>query len=109
MLPFGIVLAYHGCDREIGERVLAGRVEVLPSTNDYDWLGSGAYFWEGDPRRALEWARFLQKRPISSRGSIREPFAIGAIILPGLCSTSPMPTAWISLAPLISDTQSSPR
>ena len=85
MLPSGIVLAYHGCDREIGERVLAGKAEIQISANDYDWLGSGAYFWEGDSQRALEWARFLQQRPASSRGSVREPFAIGAVILPGLC------------------------
>ena len=85
MLPSGFVLAYHGCDREIGERVLAGKAEIQVSTNDYDWLGSGAYFWEGDSQRALEWARFLQERPASSRGSVREPFAIGAVILPGLC------------------------
>jgi hypothetical protein len=27
------------------------------STNDYDWLGSGVYFWEYAPVRALEWSR----------------------------------------------------
>ena len=85
MLPSGVVLAYHGCDREIGERILSGTAEIEPSTNDYDWLGSGAYFWEGNARRALEWSRFLQRRPSGSRRKIREPFVIGAIILPGLC------------------------
>ena len=85
MITSGIALAYHGCDRDIGERVLAGQDEIRPSTNDYDWLGSGAYFWEGDSHRALEWARFLVRRPAGLRGKIREPFVIGAIILPGLC------------------------
>jgi len=81
----GIVLAYHGCDEEVGERILAGKEDVRVSTNDYDWLGKGAYFWENSPRRALQWAEFLQKHPSSSVGSIGKPFAIGAIIVPGNC------------------------
>ena len=85
MITPGIVLAYHGCDREVGERILSGGSDVESSTNDYDWLGSGAYFWEGDSRRAVEWARFLKSRPAGSRGRIREPFAIGAVLLPGFC------------------------
>jgi hypothetical protein len=28
----------------------------LPSTNAYDWLGEGVYFWEYAPNRALDWA-----------------------------------------------------
>ena len=40
----GFVLAYHGCDKEVGERILAGKDHVRVSTNDYDWLGPGAYF-----------------------------------------------------------------
>ena len=85
MIPSGVVLAYHGCDREVGELVLAGAEEIRLSQNDYDWLGSGAYFWEGDPKRALNWAQFLQQQPVSSRGKIKEPFVVGAIITPGLC------------------------
>lgn len=85
MNPGGTVLAYHGCDREVGERVLAGEAEILPSTNDYDWLGSGAYFWEGSAERARQWAEFLQSRPGSSRGNVKTPFVVGAIILPGNC------------------------
>ena len=27
------------------------------SENDYDWFGSGIYFWEEGPKRALEWAQ----------------------------------------------------
>ena len=50
----GFVLAYHGCDREVGERILAGEEQVRPSANDYDWLGPGAYFWENSARRALD-------------------------------------------------------
>ena len=80
MITSGVVLAYHGCDSELGERLLSGEEELQSSINDYDWLGSGAYFWEASARRALDWARFLQRR-----GKIGEPFVVGAIILPGLC------------------------
>ncbi len=48
-----VLIGYHGCDRETGERVLAGETELIASTNDYDWLGHGIYFWENDPERAL--------------------------------------------------------
>ena len=85
MITSGVVVAYHGCDREVGERVLSGATEIQPSNNDYDWLGSGAYFWEGSAQRALEWSRFLQRRPSGSREKIREPFVVGAIILSGIC------------------------
>ncbi|MBF0130584.1 MAG: hypothetical protein HQL33_11390, partial [Alphaproteobacteria bacterium] len=39
------------------ERVLSGEAYLEPSSNDYDWLGGGIYFWENDPIRGLEWAR----------------------------------------------------
>ena len=81
----GFVLAYHGCDRTVGERILAGVEHVRPSDNDYDWLGPGAYFWENSPRRALAWAQFLRDHPRYARTPVREPFVIGAIIDPGWC------------------------
>src|SRR5271155_2352654 len=49
------ILGYHGCDRKVGERLLEGAA-FKPSDNDYDWLGPGIYFWEANPRRALEFA-----------------------------------------------------
>jgi hypothetical protein len=79
----GFVLAYHGCDRAVGERILAGRAQVQPSANEYDWLGSGAYFWENSPRRAMEWAEFQRDHPAVSRARIKSPFIVGAIIQPG--------------------------
>lgn len=81
----GKVLAYHGCDRSIGERILAGREHLRISENEYDWLGSGAYFWEASPARAFRWAEFLQTKPESSQGRIQEPFVIGAIVATGRC------------------------
>ncbi len=79
------MLAYHGCDSAVGEKVLAGKEEVLLSENDYDWLGSGAYFWENSPARAMQWAKFLHTHPTRSPLPIKEPFVLGAIITPGNC------------------------
>ena len=51
------VYGYHGCSRDVADKVLSGRGANLNSSeNDYDWLGSGIYFWEEGPKRALEWA-----------------------------------------------------
>jgi len=78
------ILGYHGCDRDVGEAVLAGDKELLPSQNDYDWLGAGLYFWENSPARGREWAEFLAKGK-APRRKIKHPFVIGAIIDPGNC------------------------
>jgi hypothetical protein len=71
----GYILGYHGCDAEIGEEVLAGKIQLEHSDRDYDWLGPGIYFWEGDAKRAFEWAsqRIARKRSGS-------PFVLGAVL-----------------------------
>jgi hypothetical protein len=74
------ILGYHGCDRATGEAVLAGRTQLKPSTQDYDWLGNGIYFWVDSPERAWDWANHHP-----SPAKIREPFVLGALIYPGLC------------------------
>ncbi|MBM9401565.1 hypothetical protein JUN65_08195 [Gluconacetobacter azotocaptans] len=51
-----------------------------PAKNDYDWLGSGVYFWENDKKRATEWAELLK-----SLGKIKTPFVVGAVIDLGEC------------------------
>ena len=43
-----LVIGFHGCDRSVVEKVI--------STNDYDLLGSGIYFWENNEERAWQWA-----------------------------------------------------
>ena len=70
------VLGFHGCDANVGEAILKnGSLHLSPSKKEYDWLGHGIYFWEGNPARALEWA---QKR--KADGLIQMPFVLGAII-----------------------------
>jgi len=81
----GLVLAFHGCDRSVVQKVLNGEDMLRSSTNKYDWLGHGVYFWENSPSRALEFAEHLQKKPQKSKGNIAEPDVIGAVIHLGFC------------------------
>ena len=85
MRATSFVLGYHGCDEQVGERILRNDNHVAVSRNRYDWLGEGAYFWENSPERALQWAEFLTKHPPHPDRRIREPFVIGAIIDLGNC------------------------
>jgi len=73
------VVAYHGCDHDVVATCLRGAA-LKPSTNDYDWLGTGIYFWEHGPARALDWARFMSKRK-----KVRKPAVVGALIQLGHC------------------------
>lgn len=78
------VLGYHGCDKAVGERLLNNE-PFEPSENGYDWLGSGIYFWETNPDRALDWARQQAKRKTREEVHPFEPFVVGAIIDLGFC------------------------
>jgi hypothetical protein len=49
------VVGYYGCQLAVAHSLLGG-ASVFPSQNAYDWLGSGVYFWEYAPFRALDWA-----------------------------------------------------
>ena len=75
-----IIIGYHGCEREVGDRIVRGDDWFVPSQTPYDWLGEGIYFWESDEQRAREWAEEKQ-----NRGRIREPSVIGAVIDLGKC------------------------
>jgi hypothetical protein len=85
MYASAFVLGFHGCDESVGEQILAGREHLVPSSNDYDWLGHGIYFWENSPARARQWAEFLSKHSPKSGRRIEKPFVLGAIIDLGNC------------------------
>lgn len=57
--------------------MVAGKTELLASTNDYDWLGNGIYFWGNNEERTWQWANDSAKRKSSL---VKEPAVIGAII-----------------------------
>ena len=78
-----MVLGFHGCDKDIANTILNSQDKHLtPSSNTYDWLGEGIYFWLNDPQRAYEWACQVHER---NPNKIKEPCVIGAIINLGLC------------------------
>ncbi|WP_168397104.1 hypothetical protein [Acinetobacter indicus] len=77
-----LILGYHGLDESIGRRIIAGEDQLLPSENDYDWLGHGIYFWENSLVRAQQWAKKQSQRKDTS---VKKPFAIGATIDLGNC------------------------
>jgi hypothetical protein len=84
LLP-GLLLGFHGTDEDTAEKVLAGKDQLTPSRNDYDWLGHGIYFWEYSPERALDFAtQGIAERKIT-RGKIKKPAVIGAVIDPKHC------------------------
>lgn len=74
-----VVLGYHGCDAEVAERLLAGE-PFRRSENNYDWLGSGVYFWEYGIDRAARFAREQQQR-----GKVTRPAVVGAVVQLGHC------------------------
>lgn len=82
-LSGGLVLAYHGCDAGVGERLLGGD-EFKLSANRWDWLGPGAYFWEANPKRGYDFAVELKARGFS-HNKIDDPCVVGAVVNPGLC------------------------
>lgn len=72
-----LVLGFHGCSREVYEKILYRHNELNYSTNDYDWLGNGIYFWENSYDRALEWAQ--------THKADETPSVVGAVIDLGYC------------------------
>lgn len=79
------VLGFHGCDKSLAESIFAGKKHLQKSTNKYDWLGNGIYFWENNPQRALEYAKELKDNPQRCSEKIITPAIIGAIIDLGHC------------------------
>ena len=80
------VLGFHGCDEKTKRNLLLKKTLLKLSKNEYDWLGSGIYFWENDPERALSYAKELSQNPKrSKKANIENPAVVGAIIDLGHC------------------------
>jgi hypothetical protein len=77
-----IVVGYHGCDARVATEVLRGNLLLTASSNPYDWLGNGAYFWEHGPQRAYDWA--VEQRRLS-QAQVQQPAVLGARIDLGVC------------------------
>ena len=78
-----MVLGFHGCDKEVALEILNDpKKHLLKSSNQYDWLGEGIYFWLNDPQRAYEWAVDTHAK---NPQKVKTPCVIGAIIDLGNC------------------------
>lgn len=77
-----LIIGFHGCDRSVFEKILYDHEPFKGSTNAYDWLGNGMYFWEQNLERAWEWAKSGVTNP---KLSIKEPAVLGAVIDLGYC------------------------
>ena len=82
MVSRSFVLGYHGCDADVALKVVSADEPLFVSKNDYDWLGSGQYFWEDSYARALRWA---QTEGAKKGSKIRRAAVLGAIIDLGNC------------------------
>jgi hypothetical protein len=80
-----LVLGFHGCDKELADKVISNNDNLIPSTNDYDWLGNGIYFWEFNCQRALDYAQFIKNNPSRCKQKIKNEAVIGAVIDLGHC------------------------
>ena len=49
-----LVYGYHGTSKRSAQRIIERGFN--PSTNNYDWLGTGVYFFQDAPKRAYAWA-----------------------------------------------------
>ena len=82
MLSHSLVIGYHGCDKALATRIVAGKTQLKPSQNAWDWLGHGIYLWEDSPARALRWAEGEARQ---RRSKIKSPAVLGVIVDLGNC------------------------
>ena len=81
----GLVMGFHRCDISVRTAVVLNEAKLLPSQNDYDWLGHGIYFWENNRLRALQFAQELQAHVRKNKSPIIQPATLGAVIDLGHC------------------------
>lgn len=56
-----LVLGFHGTTQTVAKKVVNQEENLKHSDNDYDWLGSGIYFWQNNELRALKFAEDAKK------------------------------------------------
>jgi hypothetical protein len=76
------IIGFHGCNQDVADILLREEPTFKKSTNNYDWLGNGMYFWENNPIRAWEYILEVQKR---EPHRIQNPTVVGAILDLGHC------------------------
>jgi hypothetical protein len=74
------IIGFHGCDASIANSLINNPEDIKISTEKYDWLGHGVYFWENNYVRAMEWA--LAKK---AEGKITTPAVVGAVLQLNRC------------------------
>jgi hypothetical protein len=67
------------------DKVISGSDPLHQSDNEYDWLGTGMYFWENNPTRALQFAAERKANPLPNSTKIVVPAVLGAILNLGFC------------------------
>jgi hypothetical protein len=84
-MPFSKIVGYHTCGQELGERVAAGEIQLRPGvkdhTREYDWLGTGVYFWVGNYLMARWWINEIAEKAASGFRGVTVKFEID----PGNC------------------------
>ncbi len=80
-----LIIGYHGCDKAVGDAIVADRAPMKRSENKDDWLGHGFYFWEGSYHRALHFAGERMKLERKNKSSVTTPSVIGAVLDLGNC------------------------
>ncbi|WP_255496282.1 hypothetical protein [Mucilaginibacter sp. FT3.2] len=74
------IIGFHGCDASVADKLINHPDDIKISTEKFDWLGHGLYFWENNYTRAMQWAE--EKK---ARGKIITPAVVGAVIQLGQC------------------------
>jgi hypothetical protein len=76
------IIGFHGCDRAVRDKLVNNPEQLKYSTEPFDWLGHGMYFWENNYTRARIWAEEKKSRGSTS---VKNPSVLGAIIHLGFC------------------------
>ena len=66
------IIGHHGTTLKVAEQLVKRTTNLQARTNKYDWLGTGVYFWQDGPTRALAWARYTAARAVGEEPAVVE-------------------------------------